>query len=159
VQDFMPLELAYFQWASSAEPKAGTFYLWIQHIGDDALMNDPTTEEPDASTFPSAETSRTKLTVCVVMVLKMNASARLPDWNAVDKRIRKAPGIQEAQWTDEQVHLVEASDASIAFVGFEVDAHTVATRASAQAFATRVSTLVGKVHKLLGGDAAAAPKK
>lgn len=131
VQRFIPLQTAFFQWASSAEPKAGSFYLWIQHVGDDALVNAPKNEEPDPATFAAAETSRTTLIVAVVAIRQMNATAKLPDWNVVDKRIRKSPGVTDAHWTDERVHVVEASDATIAFAGFEVDVAAVATRASA----------------------------
>lgn len=132
IYDFVPLQWAFFQWSTSAKPAEGSLSLWIYHDADDALSNDPKTNEPDPATFPPAEVSRTTLSVCVAAVRKAGPSAQLSDWNALEKQLNKAPEYKGSHWEDSRVHVITTGELTVAISGFKVDAVDVATRAAIQ---------------------------
>ncbi|XXT24223.1 toll/interleukin-1 receptor domain-containing protein [Sorangium sp. So ce429] len=123
VYDFVPLAHAYFAWASADAPEAGAYHWSILHTGDDAVDAAPHTKEPDPSRFPSAETSRTLLSVYVKSIPRCEqAFHESHDWESIDSSVGHAPGFHDEHWRDALVHSVELNAGTVRFGGFERDA-------------------------------------
>lgn len=125
--DFISLQDAYFNWASSEDPSKGGFYFGIGHTGDSALdkklYGD---QEPDPLAFPDVEESKTTLEVYAIAVERSSAQS-WPDLAAKHFDAEQIVRIEETWWTDRKAHRWEAGGDTLHLGGFTLDVTAVWT--------------------------------
>lgn len=129
VYDFIPLAHASFGWSPTRTPEVGGFYFDICHSGDDAVDKDPRDKEPDPTTFPPVEQSKTTLFVYVRGIAKLRNSIGIREWHQIDKLIQGAPNFDDSAWSDGSIHTFSGKGAVIRYGGFALSMEDLANSA------------------------------
>lgn len=126
--DFICLQDAYFNWASSEDPSKGGFYFGIGHTGDSALdkklYGD---QEPDPLVFPDVREAKTSLDVWAVAVARSSVQS-WPDLAAKHFGDEQIGRIEESWWADRKAHRWEAGGDTLYLGGFTLDVAEVWTK-------------------------------
>lgn len=129
--DFICLQDAYFNWASTDDPSKGGFYFGIGHTADSALdkklYGD---QEPDPLIFSDVKESKTSLEIWAVAVAR-SAEQSWPDLAAKHFADEQIDRIDQTWWTDRKAHKWEANGDTLHLGGFTLDVADVWTREQA----------------------------
>lgn len=147
VFDFMPLEYAYFSWATAATPTAGAIWFAVHHEGDSGMDDEKCEGEPDVAEFAAVGESETTLTVYAKTI---QGRVTLGSWDELDGPIEAAGGGDD-DWHDGTAHTVKVGRETLAYGGFITDVSAIGSESALRA--NLVQPLLTLIDDLVVGAA------